>query len=149
MEIKLHSIMGDCRTIANAAWTSTIDQTKKESKSDEDVARVVKMLIRDHHTSPLESVVMTFICNIDDCIFSIEDRLETYKNVTIHKLKAGSKLLYGYNFLGKGQLVTLNFHALIKYKDTHSVFKTMYEQIRELGCMAPAIEQLEELEGKK
>lgn len=149
MEIKLHSIMGDCRTIANAAWTSTIDQTKKESKSDEDVARVVKMLIRDHHTSPLESVVMTFICKIDDSIFSAEDRLETYKNVTIHKLKSKSKLLHNYNFLGRGQLITLNFHALIKYKDTHSVFKIMYEQIRELGCMAPAIEQLEELEGKK
>ena len=57
--IKLN-ITGDLRTIANSAWISTTDEIKTKSKTDEDVERVVCFLAQNLHTSPFESVTLTF-----------------------------------------------------------------------------------------
>jgi flavin-dependent thymidylate synthase len=54
-------ITGDLRDIANSAWVSTISEARAESRSDEDVDRVVDFLVDNHHTSPFESVTLTFI----------------------------------------------------------------------------------------
>ncbi len=46
--------------MANSAWVSTLDESKAESKSDEEVIRVTKFLVENHHTSPFESVTLSF-----------------------------------------------------------------------------------------
>ena len=53
-------ITGGLRDIANSAWVSTMDEAKALQKSDEEVKRVVDFLIENHHTTPFESVTMTF-----------------------------------------------------------------------------------------
>lgn len=53
-------ITGGLRDIANSAWVSTMDEAKALLKSDEDVEKVVNFLIENHHTTPFESVTMTF-----------------------------------------------------------------------------------------
>lgn len=52
---------GDERDIANSAWVSTIDEAKARKRSIDEVHRVVKFLVDNHHTSPLEVVTLTFV----------------------------------------------------------------------------------------
>lgn len=58
--VELQDSMGTDRVIAEAAWTSTIDEVRKKARSIKDVDRVVKFLIRESHTSPLEQVFFRF-----------------------------------------------------------------------------------------
>lgn len=60
IKVELQEVMGNDRSIASAAWTSSMELEKKEMRSDEDVTRVVKMLAEAKHSTPFESVVMRF-----------------------------------------------------------------------------------------
>lgn len=52
---------GDMRSIANSAWISTISDAKAKTRTDEDVDRVVCFLAEHLHTSPFESVTLSFV----------------------------------------------------------------------------------------
>lgn len=60
IQVELQEHMGSDRSIADAAWTSSTTLQGKEKRTDEDVARVVRMLIESKHASPIESVVLRF-----------------------------------------------------------------------------------------
>jgi len=60
IKVELLGYFGTDRDIANAAWTSSLDQQKKERRSDDEVAKVVKYLIENRHSSPIEQVVYRF-----------------------------------------------------------------------------------------
>lgn len=150
--IILHDHIGSDRTIAEAAWTSTIDQKKKEDKSEEDVKRVVQMLIRDRHTSPLESVVMTFL--YQDWMYQEEyptgrmnlEEMNEFRHAVIHELKSGSSLSIAPEGMSTGKytwMITINFHALIKYRNKHHIFQKLYNTVKEQGFVKYAIEQIE------
>lgn len=64
IEIELQDRMGSDAAIANAAWTSTYDKTRREGKYDnpEKVAEIVRRCVHDGHSVPLESVVFRFWC---------------------------------------------------------------------------------------
>lgn len=53
-------VTGDLRTIAESAWISTLSEMQSKKRSDEEVTKVVTFLVKEHHTSPLESVTLTF-----------------------------------------------------------------------------------------
>lgn len=53
-------ITGNLRSVASSAWVSTMDESKADSKSDDEVLRVTRMLAEQHHTTPFESVTLTF-----------------------------------------------------------------------------------------
>jgi thymidylate synthase ThyX len=59
-------ITGDYRDVANSAWISTMSEVKAASRTDQDALRVVKFLIENHHTSPLESVTLTLEYDDED-----------------------------------------------------------------------------------
>lgn len=52
-------ITGDYRDVADSAWISTSSEARAKSRSDDDAKRVVNFLIKNHHSSPLESVSLT------------------------------------------------------------------------------------------
>lgn len=52
--------MGNDRSIAEAAWTSSLDYQKKNTRTDADVERVVKMLAEKGHSVPFESIILRF-----------------------------------------------------------------------------------------
>lgn len=52
---------GDMRSIANSAWISTISEARAKTRTDEDVDRVVCFLAENLHTSPFESVTLSFV----------------------------------------------------------------------------------------
>jgi thymidylate synthase ThyX len=54
-------ITGTERDIANSAWISTMDERKTQTRTDADVYRVVKFLVENHHTSPLECVTISLL----------------------------------------------------------------------------------------
>ena len=58
-------VTGNLRSVANAAWISTMNQSKAEERSDEDVERVTKFLAENAHTSPFESVTVTTLLSED------------------------------------------------------------------------------------
>jgi thymidylate synthase (FAD) len=60
IQVQLQDSMGSDRSIAEAAWTSSYDLEKRELKTDEDVERVVRMIITSGHSVPVESVVFRF-----------------------------------------------------------------------------------------
>lgn len=60
IQVELQEFMGSDRSIAEAAWTSSTTLKGKDKRTDEDVERVVRMLIESKHASPIESVVMRF-----------------------------------------------------------------------------------------
>jgi thymidylate synthase (FAD) len=60
IKVELLGYFGTDRDIANAAWTSSLDQQKKEARSDEEVSRVVRFLIKNKHSSPIEQVAYRF-----------------------------------------------------------------------------------------
>jgi thymidylate synthase (FAD) len=60
IKVELQESMGSDRSIAEAAWTSSATLQSKELRTEEDVKRVVTMLIKDKHASPIESVVFRF-----------------------------------------------------------------------------------------
>jgi flavin-dependent thymidylate synthase len=60
LKVELQESMGSDRSIAEAAWTSSIDYQKKKARTDEDVKRVLNMLADLKHSVPFESVVFRF-----------------------------------------------------------------------------------------
>jgi flavin-dependent thymidylate synthase len=62
IQVELQEWMGSDAAIANAAWTSTYDQVRREEKYDdpEKVRDIVLRCVRDGHSVPLESVVLRF-----------------------------------------------------------------------------------------
>jgi flavin-dependent thymidylate synthase len=53
-------ITGTLRSVANSAWVSTLDEAKADQKSDQEVLRVAKFLVKENHTTPFESVTLTY-----------------------------------------------------------------------------------------
>lgn len=60
IKVELQEFMGTDRSIADAAWTSSLTLNGKGKRSDEDVSKVVRYLIKHRHSTPIESVVMRF-----------------------------------------------------------------------------------------
>jgi thymidylate synthase (FAD) len=62
IQVELQEWMGSDESIANAAWTSTYDKEKREEKYDdpEKIAALVPRLIREGHSTPIESVILRF-----------------------------------------------------------------------------------------
>ena len=60
IKVELQEWMGSDKSIADAAWTSSLDFQKKQERTDEDVRRVVNMLAEFKHSVPFESVVLRF-----------------------------------------------------------------------------------------
>ena len=62
IEVELQETMGSDAAIANAAWTSTYNKEKREDRYDDPakVADLVRRVVRDGHSVPLESVVFRF-----------------------------------------------------------------------------------------
>lgn len=102
-------ITGDYRDVANSAWISTMSEVKAASRTDEDAKRVVKFLIDNHHTSPLESVTLTL--EYDD-----EDSTEIIKTGGIHYFENKWAKVVG----SKCSIDLLNF---VKITSTNSLFK--------------------------
>ena len=58
-------ITGNLRSVADSAWVSTLDEVKASNKSEEEVLRVTKFLVEEHHTTPFECVTLSFNFNSD------------------------------------------------------------------------------------
>lgn len=62
IQVELQEWMGSDAAIANAAWTSTYDKTRREDKYDDPdkITSLVQRLAKDGHSVPFESVVFRF-----------------------------------------------------------------------------------------
>lgn len=60
IKVELQDQMGTDKSIAEAAWTSSLDYQKKQNRGPEDVKRVVEMLATLKHSVPFESIIFRF-----------------------------------------------------------------------------------------
>jgi flavin-dependent thymidylate synthase len=60
IEVELQEYMGSDRSIAESAWTSSFDRQKKNTRTEEDVVRIINMLADSGHSVPFESVIFKF-----------------------------------------------------------------------------------------
>lgn len=60
IKVELQESMGSDRSIAEAAWTSSLDHQKKKIKSDEQVKNLIIRLANEKHSTPFESVIFKF-----------------------------------------------------------------------------------------
>lgn len=60
IKVELQEYMGNDRSIAESAWTSSLDYQKKKIKTDNDVEKIIKMLVINKHSTPFESIVFKF-----------------------------------------------------------------------------------------
>lgn len=59
MEVSL-KYTGNLRMVADSAWVSTLSESAAKRKSDDEVLRVTNFLVDNYHTTPFESVTLTF-----------------------------------------------------------------------------------------
>lgn len=64
IEVELCSSWGSDRTAAEAAWASSTSKEKLESRTEEDVRRVVSSLVHLHHQTPKERQWMEFFITL-------------------------------------------------------------------------------------
>lgn len=60
IRVELQATYGSDREVAEAAWTSSLDYTKKKKRTDEDVAKVIEFLADHKHSTPFESIIFRF-----------------------------------------------------------------------------------------
>jgi len=60
IKVELSSFFGSDRGVAEFAWSSSYTKGVKESKTMEDVERVINMLAKEHHSTPFESIILRF-----------------------------------------------------------------------------------------
>jgi len=76
IKCELQASFGDDKFIAESAWTSSLDYQKKQSRTDQDVARVVQMLATARHSTPFESIIFRFWMRIP---ITIDRQLMTHR----------------------------------------------------------------------
>lgn len=81
IKVELQETMGSDRSVADAAWTSSIDYQKKKARTDEDVKRIIKMLADNKHSVPFESVVFRFWIKLP---------IQTDRQLMTHRLQSAS-----------------------------------------------------------
>ncbi len=79
IQVELQDVMGDDRTIANSAWTSSLGREAKMKRSDEDVKRVINLLADSKHSVPFESVIFRWHLNIP---IAIDRQIVTHRNAS-------------------------------------------------------------------
>lgn len=82
---------GDMRSIADSAWISTMSEARAKSRSDEDVDRVVCFLAEHLHTSPFESVTLSFIEKDVDYISNLNEDMSKLLNNKYSKSSQSSE----------------------------------------------------------
>lgn len=108
LSAKLLSYYGSDRSIAERAWVST---NKAQNRNDEDVERVLKFLIYNKHTKPLETVVFSF---------SIDCDIATDRQICTHRMTTASiALSHRYTMAEpKFYIPPLTGDAALMYNDT-------------------------------
>ncbi len=60
IKFELQEFMGSDASVAGAAWTSSYDLERRETKTDEQIADCCRRIVQDGHRTPVESIVMRF-----------------------------------------------------------------------------------------
>jgi thymidylate synthase (FAD) len=115
--VELQDSMGSDRSIAEAAWTSSFDKSKRDTKTDEQVAELVQRLAKDGHSTPFESVVLRFWMRIP--IF-------TDRQLMTHRIASHSGLS------GRYRTMPTDYYDIPEDVTTILYSKLVNHQIREL-----------------
>lgn len=81
IQVELQGTFGSDRQIAEAAWTSSTSYQGKKKRSSEDVEKVVRMLIQQKHSVPIESVVFRFWMKVP---------IQTDRQIVTHRIASHS-----------------------------------------------------------
>lgn len=81
LEVELQEVYGTDRSIAESAWTSSTEYTKKKNRTEEDVKRIINFLADKKHSVPFESVILRFWIRMP---------IQTDRQFMTHRLQSAS-----------------------------------------------------------
>jgi thymidylate synthase ThyX len=76
IKVELVSFWGGDKNAAESAWASSLDQAKLNTKSEQDITRVVTGLVHLHHDTPKERLWLEFFIT---CPIFIERQFDKYR----------------------------------------------------------------------
>jgi thymidylate synthase ThyX len=121
-------VTGDIDFIAHSAWISTMNEIRAYARTHEDQERVVSFLVKNHHTSPLEGVTITF--DESEKYEDIDDTYGAFSNYAaqINKLARFPFARQGGSF--KVTIDLLNFCKATKC-NSHGEFGLLWDKFSE------------------
>lgn len=81
IKVELQETMGNDKSIAEMAWTSSYNLESKQTKTEQDVTKIVNMLAHLKHSVPFESVVFRFWMRIP---------IQTDRQIMTHRIQSAS-----------------------------------------------------------
>lgn len=60
IKVELQNVFGNDLQVAESAWTSSLNYSKKKSKSEEDIKKLINFLADNKHSTPFESIIFRF-----------------------------------------------------------------------------------------
>lgn len=81
IKVELQNIFGNDLQVAESAWTSSLDHSKKKSRSEEDIKKLINFLADNKHSTPFESIIFRFWMKIP---------IQTDRQLITHRLQSTS-----------------------------------------------------------
>lgn len=95
IKVELQNVYGTDKDVASSAWTSSLDYQKKQTRTDDDVKRVVNMLADSGHSTPFESIILRFWMKVP---------IQTDRQIMTHRLQSTSGMSGRYRTMPKEYL---------------------------------------------
>jgi len=81
IKVELQNVFGNDFQVAESAWTSSLNHSKKKTKSEEDVKKLINFLADNKHSTPFESIIFRFWMKIP---------IVTDRQIMTHRLQSTS-----------------------------------------------------------
>lgn len=150
IKVELQESMGNDRSIAEAAWTSSLTYTGKQKRTDSEVDKLVSKLIEEKHATPIESVIFKFWIKLP---------IQTDRQHMTHRIASHNGMSGRYRTMPNEWLhESLDIKNIIsKVKERRINISNMYEDLckqandfyRELLVDLKEAEQAEEISNKE
>lgn len=121
ISVELQEFMGSDESIANSAWTSSLDYQKKKSRTKEDVTRVVNLLADSKHSVPFETVIFRFW---------IKMPIQTDRQHMTHRIASHSGMSGRYRTMPSEWLdIPDDINSILSKTGTGSFWSTTYQEL--------------------
>lgn len=120
IKVELQETMGNDRSIAEAAWTSSNNYSQKKKKTDEEVAKLITFLAEHKHSTPFEAVVFRFW---------IKMPIATDRQFMTHRIQSSSGMSGRYRRMPSEYLdLPEDFDSLLdKLPNGNEIFEAYYK----------------------
>lgn len=120
IKVELQNIFGNDLQVAESAWTSSLNNSKKKSKTNEDIKKLINFLADNKHSTPFESIIFRFWMKIP---------ITTDRQIMTHRLQSTSGMSGRYRTMPNEYLaIPEDVKQIFNKIDFGSYSQNMYEK---------------------